>query len=197
MKLWNKWYVVKKTEQEITQHVLKCNNNPCCLNIQMNFQGCFPRVFTYVNVHLHKRKNSYHVLRNPRPLLQHTMSDVSVITITMVNTGKSLLRDLLLHNCALMRPNILHHFLNLRDSVWFRAIWHRHMIIFGFNVMWHRQNVTTLVLCWRPAERVVTVVPSVMCMDWLHWWHKHAAGVVPAPSTLASGKKMNEKCTST
>ena len=134
------------------------------------------------------------VLRNPWPLLQYTMLDVSVITITMVNTGKSLLCDLHLHNFALMRLNILHNFLNLRDTVWFRAIWHRHMIIFGFNVIWHRQNATTLVLCWRLAERVVTVIPSVTCMDWLHWWHKHAASVVPASSTLAFGKKLNEKC---
>jgi hypothetical protein len=76
----------------------------------------------------------------------------------------------------------------------FRAIWHRHMLIFGFTTIWHRQNVTALVLCWRLAERAVTVVPSVTCMHWLHWWHKHAAGVVPASSTLAFAKKMNEKC---
>jgi hypothetical protein len=90
--------------------------------------------------------------------------------------------------------NILHHFLNLHDTVRFTAIWHRYMIIFGFNVIWHRQNVTALVFCWRLAKRVATVVPSVTCMDWLHWWHKHAAGVVPAWSILAFGKKMNEKC---
>jgi hypothetical protein len=122
------------------------------------------------------------------------MSDVSVITITMVNTGKSLLHDLLLHDFALIRLNILQHFLNLHGTVRFRAIWHRHMIILGFNVIWHKQNVTALVLCWRLAERTVSIVPSVTCMDWLYWWHQHIAGVVPVSSTLAFGKKMNENC---
>jgi len=119
----------------------------------MNFQGCFPCVFTHASASLHKSQNSYHVLRNPQPLLQHTVSDVSAITITMVKTGKSLLRNLLLHDFALMRLNILHHFLNLRATVRFRPIWHRRTILFGFNAIWHRQNVTTCVLCWRLAKK--------------------------------------------
>jgi len=28
-------------------------------------------------------------------------------------------------------------------------------------------------LCWRLAESDVTVMPLVMCMDWLQWWYNH------------------------
>lgn len=44
------------------------------------------------------------------------------------------------------------------------------------------------------AETVVTVTPSVTSTDWLYWWHKQVADLVPASSTLAFGKKMNDKC---
>jgi len=35
----------------------------------------------------------------------------------------------------------------------------------------HTQSVDVLVLCCRPAESDVTVMPSVLCMDWLCWWY--------------------------
>jgi len=33
--------------------------------------------------------------------------------------------------------------------------------------MWHTQSMVALVLCWRLAESNITVMPSVMRMDWL------------------------------
>jgi hypothetical protein len=35
---------------------------------------------------------------------------------------------------------------------------------FSFYVIWHRQSMATLVLCWRLAENDVTVMPSVTYM---------------------------------
>ena len=60
----------------------------------------------------------------------------------------------------------LHHFLNLFDN-------------FRFNMIWPPQSMATLVLCWRLAGSYSTVMPSVTCMDWFHWWCNHAAHVVP------------------
>jgi len=55
----------------------------------------------------------------------------------------------------------LHHFWNSRSN-------------FRFNAIWHRQFVTALIFCRRLAESGVTVMPSVMCMDWLRWCYYHA-----------------------
>jgi hypothetical protein len=81
-----------------------------------------------------------------------------------------------------MRLENLHHFSNLRDNFLFNTICHRwYVITFQFNVIWHTWSMATLVLCWRLATSDVTVIPSVMCMDWLNWlrwWYYHVVDVV-------------------
>ena len=66
-----------------------------------------------------------------------------------------------------------------------------------FNMIWHGWNVAALILCWRLAENNVTVMASVTCMDWLHWWYKHAACFTPPSSALVVCTKMDEKYKST
>ena len=61
-----------------------------------------------------------------------------------------------------MRLENLHYFSNLCDN-------------FRFNVIWHRWSMATLILFRGLAESDVTVMPSVICMDWLHCWYKHTA----------------------
>jgi len=34
-----------------------------------------------------------------------------------------------------------------------------------FYMIWHRQSLATLAVCWRLAENDGTVMPSVTCMD--------------------------------
>ena len=46
-------------------------------------------------------------------------------------------------------------------------------------MIWHRRSVATLILCWRPAESDVTVMPSVMCIPF---------------SSVGFVTKMSEKC---
>jgi hypothetical protein len=67
---------------------------------------------------------------------------------------------------------------------------------FRFNTIWHRQSMAALVFCRRLAESDVTVMPSVMCMNWLCWWCSRAAHVVPTPTALASLIDMSDKCKS-
>jgi hypothetical protein len=71
--------------------------------------------------------------------------------------------------------------LKIWDSVW-------------FNTFWHRRSVTALVSYWWLAESYVTVMPSVTCMDLLHWWCIHVAHVVPPSTALAFVTNMSEKC---
>jgi len=52
----------------------------------------------------------------------------------------------------------IHHFLTLLDNFW-------------FNVIRHRQSVAAFIFRIRLTESDVSVTPSVMCMDWLHWWY--------------------------
>jgi len=77
--------------------------------------------------------------------LTHTWI-VTVIEMYQIQAG------LFLCNFAVMRLENLHHFLNLSNNV-------------RFNAIWHGQNVAALVLCWRLAERDISVMPSVMCRD--------------------------------
>ena len=77
----------------------------------------------------------------------------------------------------------LHHFLNVHDNSWFTTIW-------------HRQFVAALISCRRIAESDITVTPSVMRTDWLHWWYNHAAHVVSS-TALAFLKNLSEKHKST
>jgi len=50
--------------------------------------------------------------------------------------------------------------------------------------------MAALVLCWRLVDSEVTVMPSVMCVDWLHWWYRYAADVVPFSTASAFVTKM-------
>ena len=71
-----------------------------------------------------------------------------------------ILRDFVLCDLALMWLENL-HFSNLCNN-------------FQFNSIWHRRSIAALIFCRRLAESDVTVMPSVPCMDWLHWWYNHA-----------------------
>ena len=74
--------------------------------------------------------------------------------------------------------------LNLRDK-------------FQFNVIWHRWSLVALVLHWRLAESDVTVMQSATFVEWLLWWYKHMADVVPHSTALAFVTKLSEKHKST
>jgi len=41
--------------------------------------------------------------------------------------------------------------------------------------IWHRRSMAALIFCRRLAESDLTAISSVMCMDWLHWWHNHTS----------------------
>jgi hypothetical protein len=102
-----------------------------------------------------------------------------------LHTGRSPVVWILLCNFALMRLENLHHFSDLHDNFWFNAIW-------------HRQSMGMSICCRRVAESVITVMQTVMCMDWLHWWYNHAAHLVSSSTALAFPTNMTEihKCTS-
>jgi hypothetical protein len=68
---------------------------------------------------------------------------------------------------------------------------------FRFNLIWHGGNVAAHFLCWRLAERDVTVMPSVTCMDWLRWWYNRTTDTVSPSTALAFGMEISEKCNST
>jgi hypothetical protein len=55
----------------------------------------------------------------------------------------------------------------------------------------------TLVLCWSLPENVITVMPSVTCLDLLCWCYSHAADAVPPLTALAFITNMSEKHKST
>ena len=61
----------------------------------------------------------------------------------------------------------------------------------------HRQSLATLLLFLRLAESDATVMPSIMCIDWLHWWYNHGADVVPPSTVLAFDSRMGKKLKST
>ena len=92
--------------------------------------------------------------------------------------------DFFLHDFALTQLENFRHVSNLRDN-------------FRFNTIWHRQSMAALVFCRGLAESDITVMPSVMCMNWLCWWYNHAAHVDPPPTVLASLIDMSDKCKST
>jgi len=52
--------------------------------------------------------------------------------------------------------------------------------------------VATHIFCKSLTESNVTDMPSVICMDWLHWWYKHAAHVVSSSTALVFLTKMSE-----
>ena len=68
---------------------------------------------------------------------------------------------------------------------------------FQFNVVWHRKSVAALLFYRTLAESIITVIPSVTCMDWLCWWCKHAAHVVASSTALAFVTNVSEKHKST
>jgi hypothetical protein len=90
----------------------------------------------------------------------------------------------------------------------FTPLFQTYMIIFSltcfgiedmqyfFNLMWFGKDDPWPYLCWRLARSDVTVTPSVMHMDWLCWWYKHAAHVNPlSPSlTLVWKTVRNMQC---
>ena len=76
-------------------------------------------------------------------------------------------------------------------------IWHGRCNNIWFDAIWHRQSVTTLVLCWWIAENDINATPSVMSMYSLHWWHNHVTCIVCPSTALAFVNKMSEKCKST
>ena len=55
----------------------------------------------------------------------------------------------------------------------------------------------TLVLCWFLPENVITVMPSVTCVDLLRWCYSHAADVVCPLTALTFITNMSEKHKST
>jgi hypothetical protein len=63
---------------------------------------------------------------------------------------------------ALTQLANLHHFSNSRNN-------------FRFNTIWQRRSVAALISCRGLAGCYVTVMPLVMCMDWLHSWYNHVA----------------------
>ena len=55
----------------------------------------------------------------------------------------------------------------------------------------------TLVLCWSLPENVITVMPSVTCMNLLCSYYSHAADVIPPLTALAFITNVSEKHKST
>jgi hypothetical protein len=55
----------------------------------------------------------------------------------------------------------------------------------------------TLVLYWSLPENVITVMPSVACVDLLCWCYSHAADVVSSLTALAFITNMSDKHKST
>jgi hypothetical protein len=68
-----------------------------------------------------------------------------------------ILCKLFLQDFALTWLQNLHHFLNLHNN-------------FPINVGWHKQSVAAWIISMRLAESDITVMPSVMSMDWLYQW---------------------------
>ena len=91
------------------------------------------------------------------------------------------LHDFFFHNCAFM---CLENFSNVHNNFW-------------FNVIQHRQSVTSLIFCRRLAESDIPVMPSVTYMVWLHWWYTQMTALVFSSTALAFLIDMNEKCKST
>jgi len=71
-----------------------------------------------------------------------------------------------LNDFTLTQSENLHHFSNIHDN-------------FQFNAIWYEQSLAAFVLYWRLEESNITVMPSIMCRDWLCWWYIHAADIVP------------------
>jgi hypothetical protein len=77
------------------------------------------------------------------------------------------------------------------------VIWHRRYgIVFGYKQV-GIQCLVTLVLRWSLLENVITVMPSVTCVDLLCWCYNHAADVVSLVTALAFITNMSEKHKST
>jgi hypothetical protein len=68
---------------------------------------------------------------------------------------------------------------------------------FQWNMIWHIRSMGALIFCSRLAESDVTFTPSVTCMEWLHWWHIHAAHLVSSSTALAFVTHMSKKHKST
>jgi hypothetical protein len=81
----------------------------------------------------------------------------------------------LLHNFVLMQLENLYHFSDLYNNFQLKSIWHRYWC----NAIW---------LTWS-SESDTTVLPSVTCMDWLHWWYRHVLGVLFPSAALAFGTR--------
>jgi len=68
---------------------------------------------------------------------------------------------------------------------------------FWFNAIWHWRSMAALIFCRRKAARDVTVMPSVMGMNWLHWWFNHTAHVVSSSTAFVFLTNMSENHKST
>jgi hypothetical protein len=90
---------------------------------------------------------------------------------------------LVLHDFALMQLANLHHFLNLHNN-------------FRFNVIWHTLSTVMFIFCRRLTGSDITVTPTVMHVDWLHWWYNRTAHSVSSSTALAFLTNMSEKHTS-
>jgi len=86
-------------------------------------------------------------------------------------------------NFALTWLANLHRFSNLCDNFWFDEIL-------------HRLSLVILIFCRRLAGSDVTVMPSVICMDWLCWWYISWLVYLP-PLVLAFLTNMSKTCKST
>jgi hypothetical protein len=51
-----------------------------------------------------------------------------------------------------------------------------------------------LISCGKLAEGDNAVTPSVMCMNWLHWWYNHMYHVVTYSMALVFLTNMSDKC---
>jgi len=68
--------------------------------------------------------------------------------------------------------------------LWCTNPWLLNWYAIFFNLMWFGIDDPWPYLCWRLAESDANVIPSVTLMDWLCWWYKHAALVIPLSPSL-------------
>ena len=88
-------------------------------------------------------------------------------------------------NFALTWLEHLHHFLNFCCNFRCNALWHcKYAILFDLTGCDIHSPWLFLSSVGGVTKSYITVMPPVMCMDWLCWRYNHAADVVPRLTAL-------------
>jgi len=88
-------------------------------------------------------------------------------------------------NFALTWLEHLHHFLNFCCNFHCNALWHcKYAIFLDLTRCDIHSSWLFLSSVGGVAKSYITVIPPVMCMDWLCWQYNHVADVVPPLTAL-------------